>query len=444
MSMIEALIHLLGVAFAPVTDAHADTIDELYESIINVNQLDHDTVLNWWRALVDYTHGDGPLRVFVRKLERPDPEMSNGRRGFVSCFNNGLSYVYCDNSFARVIYGVTKEPYAPHNGVDFLEAVNLCKLKCLHKTCRGDERATDQAGRRYCVYRHGQSPRGLSGWKVAHIIGVNQFYLGNYNAFQNRNFTRGVLADWTYDDRYGFLVRHSGDMEEPDDRNFFIAHFLRFANPMNYFLIPRCHMVGASGFNKDISEDVRLLEYIRQVRLKEFGEAWNDFERRVLFSGFDVRENSQELGPMQIDFSCRVPAHSGGNGGNVQRAARRSVATKPRRGWDVVVEGEIVARNQSMRMAAFVAVRECAVRHQLDFAGLQCMFPRISGALMTIKRRDEVPAGSVKYSAQSITLRDGVEVVVNTQWCGEGPYANWTSFLEQCNAAYIQIIPTIA
>ncbi len=444
MSMIDALRHLSSVAITPVTNAHVGTIDELYENIINANQLDHYTVLNWWRALIDYTQGEDPLRVFVRKLENPDPGMTNGRRGFVSCFDDGLSYVYCDNSFARGIYGVTKEPYAPNNGADFREAVNLRRLKCLLKTDRGDEQATDQAGRRYCVYRHGQSPRGLSGWKVAHIIGVNQFYCGDYNAFQSRNFTRGVLADWTYDQGYGFLVRHRGAMEDPDDRNFFIAHFLRFANPMNYFLIPRYHKVEVPGFNRDISEDVRLLEYMRQVRLEEFGDAWIDFERRVRFSGFGVRGTRQELGSVRIDFSCRAPATLRENGGNVQRAARRPAAANPRRGWDVIVDGETVAGNQSMRMAAFVAVRECAARRQVDFAGLQQMFPRIPGSIRTIKRRAEVPVGSVKYSAQTITLCDGVEVVVNTKWCGEGPHANWPSFREQCDAVGIQVIPTIA
>ena len=444
MSMIEALRHLSRVSIAPVADAHVNTIDELYENIINANQLDHDTVLNWWRALVDYVQGDGPLRVFVRKLEHPDRGMNNGRRGFVSCFDDGLSYVYCDNFFARGIYGVAKEPYAPNSGADFREAVNERRLKCLYKTDSGDEQATDQAGRRYCVYMHGQDPRGLKGWKVAHIIGVNQFYQGDYDGFQERNFTRGELGDWTYDDEYGFLVRHRGGMEMPDDRNYFLAHFLRLANPMNYFLIPLRHRVGAAGLNSDISEEVQLLEYMRQTRIEEFGNAWMDFEKRVLFSGFDVRGTRRELGSVQIDFSCLAPANARGNGDNVQRAARRAVVGNPRRGWNVIVEGEIVVRDQSMSKAAFVAVREYAERHQVDFAGLQLMFPRIPGSPRTIRRRDEVPQGSVRYSAQSITMRDGVEVVVSTQWYVEGPRVNWHSFCGQCAEAGIQVVQTIA
>ena len=145
MSMIEALSRVYRVDIPRVGEFRANTIGELYDNVINLNRLDHDVVLQWWRMLHDYVTGNEACRVFVRKLEHEQ------RRGFVSCFEDGLSYVFCDNSFAKVIYGLAKEPYQPRGVADFVEAVNALCFKCL-QCPHGDENAVDGNGNHYCVY----------------------------------------------------------------------------------------------------------------------------------------------------------------------------------------------------------------------------------------------------------------------------------------------------
>ena len=314
MSMIEALRDVGAVDIPRVRGFHADTIGELYENVISLNRLDYDTMLQWWRMLCDYVTGDGALRVFVRKLERGQ------RRGFVSCFDDGLSYVFCDNSFAKVIYGLARMPYLPINAADFTEAVNdPQQIKCLQVPHLA-ENAVDDHGNHYCVYRNNaRMPDFHREWKLAHIIGVNQVYGGNYNVFQKRYFQPGELGDWAYDEGYGFIVRNMGNMRSPNDRGFFISHFLRFANPMNFFLIPLHHRVVVKGFARDISEDVNLLEYMRQLRHEEFGNAWEEFERSVRFSGFGVREDRLNLSNKRIDFTCHPVADAA-----VQRGHRNN------------------------------------------------------------------------------------------------------------------------
>lgn len=301
MSMIEALRHVNHVEVPRAVEFRANTIDELYDNVINLNRLDHDVVLQWWRMLHDYVTGNETCRFFVRKLEHEQ------RRGFVSCFEDGLSYVFCDNSFAKMIYGLAKGPYQPRGVADFVEAVNALRFKCL-QCSHGDENAVDGGGNRYCVYRNGAMPNFHQEWKLAHIIGVNQFYLGNYADFQGRYFQPGELEDWAYDARYGFIVRNMGNMRSPNDRGFFISHFLRFCNPMNYFLIPKGRNVRVdvgAGFARDISEDVNLLEYMRQRRLEEFGDAWREFEECARFSGFGDIANRAGIGNIRVDFTCK-------------------------------------------------------------------------------------------------------------------------------------------
>lgn len=310
MSMIEALRRVYRVDIPLVGEFRAYTIGELYDNVIDLNRLDHDAVLRWWRMLLDYVIGDGERRIFVRKVEHEQ------RRGFVSCFEDGLSYVFCDNSFAKVIYGLAKEPYLPRDVADFAEAINALRFKCLQSS-HGEENAVDGNGNRYCVYRNGKMPSFHKEWKLAHILGVNQFYLGNYVDFKGRYLQPGELDDWAYDERCGFVVRNMGIMRNANDRGLFISHFLRFANPMNFFLIPRYHQVGVHGFVRDISEDVNLLEYMRQRRLEEFGNDWEEFERNVRFSGFGVREDRLNLSNKRIDFTCHPVA-------DVQRGHRNN------------------------------------------------------------------------------------------------------------------------
>ena len=317
MSMIEALRRVYRVDIPRVGEFRANTIGELYDNVINLNRLDHDVVLQWWRMLHDYVIGNEELRVFVRKLEHEQ------RRGFVSCFEDGLSYVFCDNSFAKVIYGLAKEPYQPRDVADFVEAINALQFKCLQSS-HGEENAVDDNGNRYSVYRNGRNmPSFHKEWKLAHIIGVNDFYSGNYDVFQDRYFQPGELEDWAYDERYGFIVRNMGNMRSPNDRGFFVSHFLRFANPMNFFLIPLKHRIGVEGFARDISEDINLLEYVRQRRIEEFGDAWREFEECARFSGFGDIANRAGLGNIRIDFTCQPVVGARRWNGNPNTAANR-------------------------------------------------------------------------------------------------------------------------
>ena len=54
MSMIEALRGVYGVEIPRVGEFHANSIGELYNNVIDLNKLDHDVVLRWWRMLRNY------------------------------------------------------------------------------------------------------------------------------------------------------------------------------------------------------------------------------------------------------------------------------------------------------------------------------------------------------------------------------------------------------
>lgn len=95
---------------------------------------------------------------------------------------------------------------------------------------------------------------------------------------------------------------------------------------MNYFLIPKGRKVRVdvgAGFARDISEDVNLLEYMRQRRLEEFGDAWREFEECVRFSGFGGMANRAGIGNIRIDFICQPVVGARRWNGNPNTAVNR-------------------------------------------------------------------------------------------------------------------------
>ncbi|MDO5319574.1 MAG: hypothetical protein Q4G65_13170 [bacterium] len=249
---------------------------DFYLRFVTPNELDVAVVKQWWKVLHDYatTLKTRELVLFVRKMEHEQ------RRGFVTRTQDGLRYVFSDNSLAKSIYLLARRGFAPADVNDFRECVETFRLKCMQRS-NGDENAKDADGRYYSQFRKGSLP-SLNGWFLAHIHSVNEAYQENYRAFEARYFIRGELPDWSYDPTLGYIVRNLDLKCSESDRKFFIAHFLRFLVPMNHFLVPLGNHMSGNPMFKDISSTEEMLSYMRQIRANVYQEAWLEFEKTTL------------------------------------------------------------------------------------------------------------------------------------------------------------------
>lgn len=283
--MLEELKRMYRFKLEPVREGHCDTIADVYNDVILENELDRDVVTGWWNCLREYALSDDAL-VFVRKLEH------EGRRGFVSRFSNGFGYVFCDNSLAKCIYALARQNIVPTPD-QFRECVRASRLPCLMKT-NGDE-----IGNPACVFCKGSKP-SLGGRKLAHILSTNKDYSVDYSEFQARYFSAGDLTDWRFDNDFGYYTRRMG-MLSPCCRRIFVAHFLRFTNPMNHFLFPLKRRMGVVDFGKDLSEHYDMTDFMRYVRYEQY-RVFREFEKEVLYS-HRARATYEVLGGERVDLS---------------------------------------------------------------------------------------------------------------------------------------------
>ena len=283
--MLEELKRMYRFKLEPVRAGHCDTIADVYNEVILENEIDRDVVVGWWDCLREYALSDDAL-VFVRKLEH------GGRRGFASRFSNRFGYVFCDNSLAKCIYALARRNIVPTPD-QFRECVRARRLPCLMKT-NGDE-----IGNPACVFCKGSKP-SLGGRKLAHILSTNKDYSVDYSEFQSRHFAAGDLTDWRFDNDFGYYTRRMG-MLSPCYRRIFVAHFLRFTNPMNYFLFPLKRRMGVVDFGKDLSEHYDMTDFMRYVRYEQY-RVFREFEKLVLYS-HRARAAYEVLGGERVDLS---------------------------------------------------------------------------------------------------------------------------------------------
>lgn len=288
MSFTDALNCARRFRFPDVPKGRYSSLDDFYAEVVAPQEIDLDVLRGWTELLCRYVEEETAI-VFVRKLERQE------RRGFRTMFDGGFSYVFSDNTLATVIYAMARLKIVPAYA-DFRDYIFERQALPLSMRPNGAEKTGFSA---FPWYGHPGGRRGQNGWKLAHINDINNAgeYLVDYEQFQRSYYVPGTLRDWEIDPIEG-PIRRFGDIQACD-RKVFKAHFLRFCNPLNYFLSPNSNshelLINGVKYGRGVSEYNAMRRFIGQKRQEAFGGLYDDYLRMILSSGIALPRGEEVM-----------------------------------------------------------------------------------------------------------------------------------------------------
>ena len=309
----------------------AGTIGEFWEKFIKPRLPQKEIMEKWFELLKDYTESDNPVFA-IRNFSNPEKtykskeQLQELRRGFYNTTDAGYSFFYTDNYFAAYFEKMAIDGFVPKLN-EFAEMLKNRTFPARFGSCSAWERkkaAYDIVG------KNGRDPGFRSaGYKIAHIVDCGKDYQCGNNCWGIAKicmdyFPRGGYDDWTeiQEGEQKYYVRHLSNRPQ-EAKEILIAHFLRFACPLNYFLTPKAPKkkdkivyVRCDKGIKDISEDDALQEYIMLQFLKLYGDVYVEYLSLLKYSNellFKTKEERAQIeeelasieigieyGPMQI------------------------------------------------------------------------------------------------------------------------------------------------
>lgn len=239
------------------------TVDDFYNSCIVKNLCPISNVLAWHKMFMKYVDMNDAI-LWVRYYE--GGSKVNGRyrnrRACYTEFADGFSYVFVSNYDAHEIYNMVFQGITPDVN-EFKDLMKTFKYP-LHYD-NGPSNSCEESD--ICAYPHiGEVTGGVltdQGWYLAHVYGIKDDFLrpdGTMKTIdkkeRDRIFPRGSLNDWQIDPTDGIMKRKLNYSLSADEKALVKAHFLRFVDPLNYFIVP-----GESYENHAIYSGKRIGEY---------------------------------------------------------------------------------------------------------------------------------------------------------------------------------------
>lgn len=221
------------------------TIDDFYKDCIAQNLLPAKNVLAWHKMLMDYANR--PDAVFWIRYYESGSKASgrwNNRRACVTRFKDGFSYVFVSNFDAHEILNMVRLGVDPDID-EFAELMTSFKYPMHYDPGTSCEESDINA------YPNIGTPRGgiltFEHWYLAHINDIKSEFVrddGTYRAIDisgsegMRIYPRGSMSDWKLDKASGHMIRELPYSLTPEEKKLVKAHFLRFIDPLNYYVTP--------------------------------------------------------------------------------------------------------------------------------------------------------------------------------------------------------------
>lgn len=248
----------------------AETIDEFFENCIRKNLPKKGIVAQWDSLLKKYIK-DPEAVFFIRRYASTKDENKNWdiRRGFLTVCNN-VKYVFVDNFFSQYFYAMAINEFVP-DYVDFKDYIINRKIPY------GYSNACEE--KNHQAYLKGHTyPLNRKGWKLSHIFPANEDYLGiNYRKYASDLFPRGTYGDFVKQGDFQYPCRIVNKHVSQENLDIIIAHFLRIVHPINYFITPKVKYQMSGKGIKDIGEFPEMINYMKNVLNKEYGQIFIDY-----------------------------------------------------------------------------------------------------------------------------------------------------------------------
>ena len=293
MNIEEFLSNHNMFTFPSVSVGSANTVAEFYQKAIITVQ-NADSVIKWHNLLVRYMND--PEAIILSRLYESEgrPGDWHTRRGMLTRMADGFSYACASNHFARIIFTMAYYDFVP-------EYEDLKKMFTERKFSLSSFRGATSVERDYAAFRIRQyAPRFYTqGWYLAHIMAVKKDeYLGYPGVDLKSIITLGSENQWQ--NINGYYVRKLNETLSEDQKKIAKAQFLRFVDPINYFLVPNQRNCSAN----QIGENTEIVNYMRRRYSDQFGGYYADFMEKALVNPNLVpRESCDEIGHLHINVS---------------------------------------------------------------------------------------------------------------------------------------------
>jgi hypothetical protein len=246
------------------------SIEDFYEKVVLINSPKKQIVEQWHNLLIQYINDDEAVFFIRRYSSDPKKEWTKIRRGFLTEYDCGVKYVFCDNYFAHYFFMMAMKEIVP--------SYEEFKSLILKREFPYGYMVTSQE-KPFQAYKKGKTVNiNKAGWKLDHINSVNGDYSFNYSKEKKELFPIGNQSDWIEKKGEDYFSRSISlsplNIENYKDK--VIAHFLRLVHPMNYFLTPQKKRI-----NFDVGGSLVLIDYVRKKNKEKYGELFDDFEKLV-------------------------------------------------------------------------------------------------------------------------------------------------------------------
>lgn len=280
-------------SFPDIPTGTANTIGDFYKNCIYpVSPKNKDTIIKWHNLISKYSK-DSDAVILSRLYES---RKYNGnwdtRRGMICRMRDGFTYAYATNFFARIIYTMAYFDFVPEYD-DFKTMFTQRKFSLSSFMGQTDVEKKYAAFTQTAYHRRFYTQH----WYLAHIVAVNDELFYKYETKNiNDIFTPGMQNEWK-ENSAGYFERYIDSELNESEKLIARAHFIRFIDPMNYFLVPNSKHVSIS----KIGEEPNLIKYMRKIFSNNYGNDYRLFLNDALSDPLLVPvETVEELGKTSI------------------------------------------------------------------------------------------------------------------------------------------------
>lgn len=254
---------------ADLHNSSSFSVEDFYENVVLKNEPKKEIVIKWHELLIKYVNDDDAIFFVRRYASAPNKDWTKIRRGFLTEYDCGLKYVFCDNYFAHYFFMMVIKGIVP--------TYEEFKSLILEREFPYGYMVTSQE-KPLQAFKRGKAVNiNFSGWKLDHINSVNKDYIFDYNSQKEVIFPRGEQEEWIVNNGNNYCSRKMESSVVENHKEKVIAHFLRLVHPMNYFLTPQ-----KKNCSFDVGGHNKMIDFVREKNKVKYGILFDDFEKMAL------------------------------------------------------------------------------------------------------------------------------------------------------------------
>ena len=325
MTIEEFLSNENRFSFPVVPTGSSSTVGEFFRKAIITPQ-NTETIRKWHHLLTRYAND--PDAIILSRLYESVGSRGNwhNRRGMLTKMADGFLYACASNHFARVIFTMAYYNFVPKYS-DFKEMLTGRKFSL---SSNEGLTSVEKSHAAFEVRKY-HDRFYTQGWYLAHIIAFKRDEYFGYPGIDIKDIiTLGTESQWK--NKGDYYVRELPDTLSADQKKIAKAQFLRFVDPINYFLVPGRYNSSIG----NIGEKDEIVSFMRKKYFDTFGDDYKDFMKNALVGADLIPQQSIEsIGRQQISVSFGLNLSHHAETGSVparrtQDSTRASRPNQPR------------------------------------------------------------------------------------------------------------------